>query len=192
MGLWDRRTDPVAEWSRGMRQKLAMARAMLHRPALLFLDEPTAGLDPVAAASLHEDLAGLASREGVTIFLTTHNLAEAEKLCHQVGVIRQGRLLAVGSPAQLREQDGGEAIEVWGEGFSEEVLSALRGQPGVLDVEAEGSHLVIRVDGRVDVAAINRALVLAGAAVSEIRRGRASLEDVFLTLVREDQAEKAK
>jgi len=107
-------------------------------------------------------------------------------------VIRQGRLLAVGSPAQLREQDGGEAIEVWGEGFSEEVLSALRGQPGVLDVEAEGSHLVIRVDGRVDVAAINRALVLAGAAVSEIRRGRASLEDVFLTLVREDQAEKAK
>src|SRR5690349_5023414 len=80
IGLYERRKEIVLEWSRGMKQKLAIARAMLHRPALIFLDEPTAGLDPLAAVALREDLAALAGREGVTIFLTTHNLAEAEKL----------------------------------------------------------------------------------------------------------------
>src|SRR5262249_47030876 len=73
-GWWERRTERSGTWSRGMKQKLAVARAMLHRPALIFLDEPTAGLDPVASASLRDELAGLAAREGVTIFLTTHNL----------------------------------------------------------------------------------------------------------------------
>src|SRR5204862_3042213 len=102
LGLWDRRKETAAGWSRGMKQKLAIARPLLHRPALVFLDEPTAGLDPVAAVALRNDLAGLASREGTTIFLTTHNMAEAEKLCSHVAVIRQGKLLAVGSPGELR------------------------------------------------------------------------------------------
>ena len=92
LGLWERREEPVVQWSRGMKQKLAVARVLLHRPALVFLDEPTAGLDPVAAAALRHDLDGLAEREGVTVFLTTHNLAEAEQLGDQVGVIRAGRL----------------------------------------------------------------------------------------------------
>ena len=80
-GLWERRGESVEKWSRGMKQKLATARALLHRPSLVFLDEPTAGLDVVAAASLRDDLAGLTAREGVTVFLTTHNMAEAERLC---------------------------------------------------------------------------------------------------------------
>ncbi|MFP5354230.1 MAG: ABC transporter ATP-binding protein, partial [Gemmatimonadota bacterium] len=92
-GLWDRRDESVGNWSRGMKQKLAVARTVLHRPRLVFLDEPTAGLDPVASASLRDDLARLAGQEGVTIFLTTHNLAEAERLCSLVGVIRRGKLL---------------------------------------------------------------------------------------------------
>src|SRR5579883_2211896 len=91
MGLWERRTERAGDWSRGMKQKLAIARALLHRPELVFLDEPTAGLDPAAAVALQEELAGLTQREGVTIFLTTHNLAEAERLCALVGVIQQGR-----------------------------------------------------------------------------------------------------
>ncbi len=81
IGLWDRRNEKVGKWSRGMKQKLAVTRAIFHRPALVFLDEPTAGLDPVAAATLHDDIASLVSREHVSVFLTTHNLAEAEKLC---------------------------------------------------------------------------------------------------------------
>ena len=87
-----------------MKQKLAIARTLLHHPELIFLDEPTAGLDPVSAAALRDDLAALAEREGVTIFLTTHNLNEAEKLCHKVGVIREGRLLDCGSLDYLQAQ----------------------------------------------------------------------------------------
>ena len=90
MDLYDRRKEPIGRWSRGMKQKLAVARTLMHRPKLVFLDEPTAGLDPVASAALRDDLEKLAQREGVTIFLTTHNLADAEKLCGQVGVINHG------------------------------------------------------------------------------------------------------
>ena len=112
LGLWDRRKEPVGTWSRGMKQKLAIARTLLHRPTLIFLDEPTAGLDPVAAAALHDDLTALVAQEGVTVFLTTHNLAEAEKLCQQVGVINQGRLIASGparraSGPERRHPSGG-------------------------------------------------------------------------------------
>jgi ABC-2 type transport system ATP-binding protein len=100
--LWDRRADIVGTWSRGMKQKLAIARAMLHRPTLVFLDEPTAGLDALAARTLREDLARLASSGGATVFLTTHNLAESERLCAKVAVIRRGQIVADGSPAALR------------------------------------------------------------------------------------------
>jgi ABC-2 type transport system ATP-binding protein len=101
-GLWRRRRDGAGTFSRGMKQKLAVARALLPRPELVFLDEPTAGLDPLAAAELREELASIVRREGVTVFLTTHNLSEAEKLCSQVAVIRSGTLLAQGSPDELR------------------------------------------------------------------------------------------
>ena len=92
-----------------MKQKLAVARALLHKPSLLFLDEPTAGLDPMAAATLRDELGTLVRREGVTVFLTTHNLVEAERLCGRVAVIKQGRLLAVGHPDELQgpQRDAG-------------------------------------------------------------------------------------
>ncbi len=110
--LWDRRKEIVQGWSRGMKQKLAVARVLLHRPSVIFLDEPTAGLDPVAAAELREHLSELASREGATIFLTTHNLSEAERLCARVAVIRKGRLLASGKPEELHAGDGAAKAEV--------------------------------------------------------------------------------
>ena len=94
-----------------MKQKLAIARAVLHRPDLVFLDEPTAGLDPVAANDLRKGLAALVSQQGTTILLTTHNMAEAEKLCNLVAVIRQGRLLAFGNPAELRARGGQGSLE---------------------------------------------------------------------------------
>ncbi|MBC7260991.1 MAG: ABC transporter ATP-binding protein, partial [Chloroflexi bacterium] len=102
LGLWEWRDANVAKLSKGMKQKVAIARALLHRPSLVFLDEPSAGLDPVAAVALREDIQNLARREGTTVFLTTHNLAEAEKICDLVGVIRQGQLIAVGTPEELR------------------------------------------------------------------------------------------
>jgi ABC-2 type transport system ATP-binding protein len=187
LGLWERRKERVGTWSRGMKQKLAIARALLHRPPLIFLDEPTAGLDPIAAAALREDLATLAAREGVTVFLTTHNLTEAEKLCRLVGVIRQGQLLTVGSPDELRAKQGTPQVEILGRGFSETVMASLRARPEVVKVEQHGNRLLIDLRGAVDTAPLVSLMVSAGAQVEEVRRGNASLEEVFLTLMEEEK-----
>lgn len=184
-GLWERRRESVDKWSRGMKQKLAMARALLHRPSLVFLDEPTAGLDVVAAASLRDDLAGLAAREGVTVFLTTHNMAEAEKLCRLVAVIRKGRLLAVGHPDELRAHTGVPHVEVIGSGFNENVLNLLRARPEVSAVEMQDKRLSIQLRQETDVAPLVSLMVSAGVQVEEVRKGKASLEEVFLTLMEE-------
>lgn len=187
LDLWDRRKDQVGKWSRGMKQKLAVARALFHHPSLVFLDEPTAGFDPMAAAALRNDLASLVAREGVTVFLNTHNLREAEKLCTQVAVIRQGKLLAVGAPDELRARTGGPQAEIVGEGFSEQMLTALREQPEVTHAVLQHSHLLIELRGESKLGPLVRLLVQAGAEIEEVRRGKASLEDVFLTLMEEEK-----
>jgi ABC-2 type transport system ATP-binding protein len=180
-GLWHRRDDSVSTWSRGMKQKLAVARAILHRPQLVFLDEPTAGLDPVAAAALREDLAQLAASEGTSIFLTTHNLTEAERLCSYVGVIARGRLLAAGHPDELRARVRGGRVEIGGDHLDP---AAVRGIAGVLDAQLENGKLVLRIDKDASVAPIVAALVASGAGIEEVRKGAASLEEVFLLLTR--------
>ncbi|HET7376756.1 MAG TPA: ABC transporter ATP-binding protein [Anaerolineae bacterium] len=187
--LWDRRKEPLKEWSRGMKQKIAVARVMLHHPQLIFLDEPTAGLDPIAAAALRDDLASLAAREGVTVFLTTHNLAEAEKLCTEVGVIREGQLLAVGSPDQLRAKAGGPQAEIIGHSFSEGLITQLRARPEVVSLAQHNDHLTIDLKpGVTDIAPLISTLVSGGAQIEEVRKGTASLEEAFLTLMKEDKA----
>src|SRR5580658_121873 len=185
LGLWGRRKEAVVKWSRGMKQKLAIARPLMHRPGLVFLDEPTAGLDPVAAASLRDDLAALASRQGATIFLTTHNMAEAEKLCSMVAVIRQGKLLAVGSPAQLRARGRGERTEISGRGFSDTMLATLRQQPAVSEAFVEGGRLILVLKNGGDVAPLVSLIVREGGEVQEIRSPQGSLEEVFLTMMEE-------
>jgi ABC-2 type transport system ATP-binding protein len=187
LDLWDRRKDQVGKWSRGMKQKLAVARALFHHPPLIFLDEPTAGFDPVAAATLRNDLASLVAREGVTVFLTTHNLTEAEKLCAQVAVIRQGKLITVGAPDELRARTGGPQAEIVGRGFTEQMLATLREQPEVAYADLNNSHLLLELRGESEMGPLVSLLVHAGAEVEEVRRGKASLEDVFLTLMEEEQ-----
>jgi len=187
LGLWERRTEVVGNWSRGMKQKLGIARALLHRPSLVFFDEPTAGLDPVAAAALREDLASLASKEGVTVFLTTHNLSEAERLCSNVGVIRQGRLLSIGSPEELRTGKGRQRIEVLGRGFSDRVLVMLRQRPEVLSTSAQDNRLILELKEDADTAPLVSLVVGSGAQVEEVRKSKASLEEVFLKLMEEEK-----
>jgi ABC-2 type transport system ATP-binding protein len=188
LDLWERRKERVGTWSRGMKQKLAVARALFHRPPLVFLDEPTAGFDPAAAAALRKDLAGLVAREGVTVFLNTHNLAEAEQLCARVGVIRGGKLLAVGSPEALRIRNRSPRVEIAGRRFTEEMAAALRTRDEVAAVELQPDRLILELRNEgVRNAPLIRWIVEHGGEVEDIRRGEASLEDVFLTLMKEDQ-----
>ena len=187
MDLWDRRREKAGTWSRGMQQRLALARALLHRPSLLFLDEPTAGLDVMAATSVRDDLAALAKTTGTTIFLTTHNMAEAERLCSLVAVIRAGRVLAVGSPDELRARTGAPRVEVIGRGFDTPMLDELRTLPEVAAVERSNGHLSIDLARPTEPAPIVSLLVRRGALIDEVRRGRATLEEVFVTLMEEER-----
>jgi ABC-2 type transport system ATP-binding protein len=187
MGLWDRRKDRSQTWSKGMKQKLALARAMLHRPEVVFLDEPTAGLDVPSANEVRQDLENLAAKHGVTVFLTTHNMAEAERLCSHVGVIRKGKLVATGSPDDLRARAGGPRLEIIGRGFTENVLQLLRKRPEVAAASTHNAHLQLDLSGDIDTAPLVGLLVQAGVEVQEVRRGQASLEEVFLTLMEEEK-----
>jgi ABC-2 type transport system ATP-binding protein len=185
-GLWERRHERVGDWSRGMKQKVAIARALLHRPSLIFLDEPTAGLDPVAAASLREDIAALVQAGDVTVFLNTHNLSEAEKLCSQVGVIRNGRLLSIGSLEQLISKEDQFRVLITGSGFTQSILDQVRAQPIVKEVIQKNSHLEISLSNPGEITNLVGLLIRAGAQVEEVHKNRASLEDVFLKLMEEE------
>lgn len=167
-----------------MKQKLAVARAVLSRPPLVFLDEPTAGLDPVASASLRDDLARLAADGGTTVFLTTHNLAEAERLCGVVGVIRKGRLVGFGPPSDLRAARRSALLRLRGRGFSPEVLEGLAALHGVRQARGDDGDLLLEVDG--SAAPVIAWLVGQGVELEEVRREHATFEEAFLDLVDPD------
>lgn len=169
-----------------MKQKLAIARALLHRPEMIFLDEPTAGLDPVAAAALREDIAALVADAGVTVFLNTHNLPEAEKLCGQIGVIRDGRLLTVGSLDELRRGKDGAYLEISGQGLTPAILAQLNAHPMVKSTARKNQHVVIGLAPGADTTKLVRFMLDAGVQVDEVRKSKLDLEDVFLKMMAEE------
>lgn len=185
LDLYDRRDEPIWRWSRGMKQKVAVARTLMHRPQLIFLDEPTAGLDPVASVALREDLESLAAREGVTIFLTTHNLAEAEKLCAQVGVISRGQLLAVGSPADLRSRTSAPRLYVTGK-IPSQAVDQIKVNGLVKKIDQHNSRLVLDLTDLTRSHEIVTQLVQNGAQIDEVHKEKADLEEVFLNLVEDE------
>lgn len=187
LDLYDRRGEPIGHWSRGMKQKLAVARTLMHRPELIFLDEPTAGLDPVASSALREDLASLVAQEGVTIFLTTHNLAEAEKLCNLIGVINHGNLLAVGSPADLRSKTSAPRLYVTGQGITSRVVEDMKNHPLVKRAQQQNGKLIMDLNDLSRSHEIVTGLVGAGVQIDEVWKEKADLEDVFLQLVEEEK-----
>jgi ABC-2 type transport system ATP-binding protein len=185
-GLWERRHERVGNWSRGMKQKVAIARTLLHRPPLVFLDEPTAGLDPIAAVALREDLARLVEQEGTTVFLNTHNLPEAEKLCAQVGVIRDGKLLSVGSPAQLQNGKDAASFRIAVRDIQPELIDQMRHLPWIASAVLQNGNLMVALREGVEVSAVIQYLVNAKVQVDEVVKNKVSLEDVFLKMMEED------
>ena len=191
--LWERRDDIAGNFSKGMKQKLAIARALLHDPAVVFLDEPTAALDPEAAYVVREAIEGL-RRSGRTIVLATHNLDEADRLCDRVAFVRGG-LLRIDSPARLRDSLGGHGVEVALVGAPRpEFVAAARAVPGVTAAEfAEGKLRVSAVDPAAATPQLVRALVAAGADILEVRERASTLEQVYFEVmgVRADRGEAA-
>jgi len=183
IGLWERRKENIERWSKGMKQKLAIARALLHHPPLIFLDEPTSGFDPVAAAALRDDLANLVAYKGLTVFLTTHNLAEAEKLCDRVAVIKKGRLIAEGQPKELLREHNSYTVEIQGRGFSQNIIESLNKQPEVISAGIINGIINLRINHGSPTAPLIKLLVGLDAEVEEVRRVTASLEESFLQLM---------
>ena len=182
LGLWERRRDPAGSFSKGMKQKLAIARAILHEPATLFLDEPTAGLDPEAAKLVREFIEELKT-EGRTIFLCTHNLDEADRLCDRVGVFKQ-RLIKVDSPGRMRNSLFGRTVEFRLKRVEPALADRVRDFAFVKNVEVEDSRLILALeDPETANPIIVKALVEAGAEVQFVSEVRHSLEDVYLSLI---------
>jgi ABC-2 type transport system ATP-binding protein len=160
---------------------------LLPKPALLFLDEPTSGLDPQASAALREDLKGLAAKEKVTIFLTTHNLPEAENICNEVAVIAKGKLAAAGTLEELRRRTGKGTVkvEIAGKGFNENVVSHLRAQSDVADAKVTNGKLVVELERSASVAPITSLIVNLGGSVEEVHKS--TLEEAFLDIMEAQQ-----
>ena len=183
-GLGDRADDRVGEYSKGMRQRLAIARALLHEPPLLFFDEPTAGLDPTAARMVRELIGTLSHHQGRTIFLCTHNLAEAQQLCDRVAVIDQGSLQAIGTPRALAGQLWhGVEIDIDLRGPAPQaVVDALGAMPEVEKYEATEGGLAIGLGGEEAIPAVVAAVAAAGGSIYGVTQREHSLEDIYFRI----------
>jgi ABC-2 type transport system ATP-binding protein len=191
VNLADRAQDACGTLSKGLRQRVALARALLSDPEILFLDEPTVGLDPVAAREVHELILGLRER-GVTIFLTTHRLEEAERLCDRVAILNT-TLRTIGRPSELREQLFSTEVTVRTLVALSEPGRVFTGLPAVDDWHEDGpaSYRLAVSKSTVAVPAVTRALVAAGADVLSIGEKQHSLEDVYLELIDDAEAGRA-
>jgi len=184
LGLWERRAEPAGTFSKGMRQKLAIARAVLHEPQVLFLDEPTSGLDPEMARLVRDFIAEL-KHEGRTIFLCTHNLPEADALCDRIAVFNV-RLLAMDTPAALRRDLFGRTVVFHLASFQPVFLERVQAYSFVRQArQVDGKLLVTLDDPEAQNPALVQGLVEAGAEIQFVGELRRSLEDVYLRLVHE-------
>ena len=183
VGLGERGDDRVGGYSKGMRQRLALARALLHEPELLFLDEPTAGLDPAATRQLHARVRAWSRERSRTVVICTHNLAEAQALCDRVAVLARGRLLAAGPPAELARQIGlrGVVRVVVEPAQRDDALRVAAALPDVA-VEADGVDALVARGGDDLAPALAAALVAEGVRLRALVPAEASLEDVYFAL----------
>ncbi|MEM2154679.1 MAG: ABC transporter ATP-binding protein [Nitrososphaeria archaeon] len=188
-GLWDRRNDKVVTFSKGMKQKLAIARALVHRPPILFLDEPTSGLDPESSKEIRDLMERLSRREKHTILLCTHRLEDAERLCNRVMIINQGRSIVIGSPEELRNKIGDSPkLVIKLREIHPIILEAVKVVSGVRMVKVNDlmSELEIEVN---DIDSITpeivKEIVYAGGQILKVNVLRPTLEEAYLRLIKE-------
>ena len=187
--LWERRDDLLASFSKGMRQKMNVARALVHRPRVVFLDEPTSGLDVEAAAAVRDHILAMSQNADTAFLICTHNLPEAERLCGRIAVMNQGRVVATGPPEELKRQLFGERIfRVRLRRVLAQHREAVASAPGVVQVEMDEDCLVVHITAEPEEVnpEIVRRLVAAGAEVVSVAGEARSLEEVYLRLVHGD------
>ena len=181
-GLADAANRPVRTYSGGMQRRLDVALALVHRPRVLFLDEPTTGLDPEVRAEMWEEISRLTGEQGMTVLLTTHYLEEADHLASRLAIVDRGRVVAEGTPDELKRELRGDAIHVELDGGTRNGLEGiLGGVSGVNEVQVNGRALHARADdGARTVPAVLQALEANGIAVASVTVARPSLDDVYL------------
>jgi ABC-2 type transport system ATP-binding protein len=173
----------IGTYSGGMKRRLDLAAALIHNPEVVFLDEPTTGLDPVSRAQVWSEVRRLNQELGMTIFLTTQYLEEADELAHRVGIIDNGRIVAEGTPTELKRSVGSDVIVARVEGDPTAMRAVIEAVPGVLGVEVHGSELVIATEnGSATISPVAVALAGSEVAVRDLTLRTPTLDDVFLAL----------
>jgi len=196
LGLWARAHDLVATYSGGMRRRLEIARVLIHHPKILFLDEPTIGLDPQSRLVVWDFLRNLIEKDSITIFITTHYMEEAETLCNRVGIIDSGKIIALGSPDELKKQiRGNDIVSLILENVSEKIMEGTRKISSVHNVNSEGNTIRVYVDsGAQNLLEILDEIKSLGGKVLSVNIREQSLEDVFIHYtgksIREEEAKK--
>ena len=187
LGIWERREDAVGTFSKGTKQKIAIARALIHDPQVLFLDEPTANLDPEASKTVRDFILEL-KKEKRTIFLNTHNLDEAERLCDRIAILK-GKLVAVDSPKNLERSLYNRKTIVHLDSVTGAVSAAVEKLAFVKNVRTSDNKLILDIDNpERDNPEVVRAIVGAGGNIQYVTELRSTLEDVYLKLIREASA----
>jgi ABC-2 type transport system ATP-binding protein len=184
LGIWERKEDAVGTFSKGTKQKIAIARALIHDPQVLFLDEPTANLDPEASKTVRDFILEL-KKEKRTIFINTHNLDEAERLCDRIAILKT-KLIAIDSPKNLERSLYNRKTIVHLENVTSAVMAAVEKVGAVKNVRVSDNKLILNIDDPEKVnPEVVRAIVGAGGNIQYVTELRSTLEDVYLKLIRE-------
>lgn len=190
VGLKGRENDLIGKYSKGMQQRIGIAQALLSNPALVVLDEPSIGLDPVGMVEVRELIKGI-SKEGLTVFLSSHLLFEVEQLCDHVTIINNGQMLVSDTPQNISHQLGPALMHIELVDLSAGVISAVKKLPFVSGTWRTGNTLMVQVDTYTDVRAqVSQAVTGAGGVIVEMNQNNANLEDIFIQLVTKDKGGK--
>jgi ABC-2 type transport system ATP-binding protein len=182
--LWERRDDRVFTFSKGMKQKLALARALVHDPRIVFLDEPTSGLDPKSSRDIRALMEKLSHKESQTILLGTHRLEDAQRLCNQVMIIDKGRCLTISSPGALMLQStSAPTIKIRLVEVSDRLIEAIRKIKQVTGVHSEGDEIVVVLEDASATPTLVKNIVNSGGIVLSVQPVESTLEDAYLKLV---------
>ncbi len=183
MELWDKKDQPVSNYSKGMRQKVAIARALIHDPKLLFFDEPTANLDPESARVVRDIILQL-KKEGKTIFINTHNLAEAQRICDRIGILKT-KLLTINTPEELEKTVWGSKTVIQVEEVNDQILAAVR-RYSPKDLSVEENKIVLSLtDPQKENPDFVQAIVDAGGRIQYVTQLNPGLEETYLKVIEE-------